>query len=378
MQSLPEVVSLGATINADEARLANIAAAAARVDDWPDVAVRAESEGIAPILYHHLDCADAARDTAGIKPLRALAVRHRHATGIRIAEFARLSAAMDAAGIDSAALKGVALAGLIYPRPGLRPMRDIDFLVRPAQAGMARGILEDHGYRFEADQPSRYMRYHHHLPNARKLVDGLTVSVEVHIRANSGDTPGRLTLDNLDDPLQDVVTDAGAYRALGHIDMLNQLCRHALEPGTTIRLVSVMDIQGYCARFDDDIDWAMLARRQPYIANFLGLLDLVTPLPPSLERFAYRGRAIENPGRLIPTVSEVFARPGRVRGLMELLAPPEWWFRSYYGVDDAGRGAYRARVRHLYRLGVWMSRRLASSMADRRRVGAGEKLRRMG
>ncbi len=362
MQSVPEVVSLGATINADDARLEAIATAASRVDDWTAVAARAEIEGVAPVLYRHLEHAGCGVHADGLKSLRALSVRHRHATGIRIAEFARLSTALAAAGIDSAALKGVALAGLIYPRPALRPMRDIDFLVRPGQAQLARGILEDHGYQFEAGQPSRFMRYHHHLPNARKLVDGLTVSIEIHTRANSGDTPGRLTLDRLDEPLQPVTTEAGSYHALGHRDMLNQLCRHALEPGARVRLVSVMDIQGYCAHFDETIDWPALARRHPYIPNFLGLLDLVTPLPATLARFAYGGSALPQPGRLIPTVSEVFTRPDRLRGMTELLSPPEWWFRSYYGVDERGRGAFVARLRHVFRLGVWMGRRLASSV----------------
>ncbi len=373
MRSIPEVVSLGAIINADDARLAAIAEAARNVDDWNALAQRAETEGVAPILYRHLSRADTSPRNGAVQTLRALSVRHRHATEIRVGEFARLSAALTEAGIESAALKGVALACLIYPRPGLRPMRDIDFLVRPSQARLAREVLEDHGYRFEAEQPSRYMRLHHHLPNGQRTVDGLVVSVEIHTSANSGDAPGRTTIDNLAAPLQTVRTPAGAFATLGHSDMLNQLCRHALEPGTTIRLVSAMDIQGYCERFDADIDWEDLARRYPYIPNFLRLLDLVVPLPPALSRYRYRGEPVEHPGRLVPTMTSALGRGRRFRGFIELLNPPRWWFRSYYGVGDGGRGEYRARLRHVSRVSVWTGRRMLSALGGTGRGGENRK-----
>jgi hypothetical protein len=377
MQSSPDLLSLGAIIEVDDHRLAAIAAAARSVTNWNQVARRAEIEGVAPILYHHLKRAGFAGDEPGMKALGALYVRHRHATEIRISEFARVSSALAKEGIDSAALKGVALSGLIYPEPSLRPMRDIDFLIRTEQAQAARRVVETLGYRFDDDHPSRYMRLHHHLPNARKTVDGLNVCIEVHTSANSGDTPGINDMAALVEPLQDVTTDFGNYRTLGHIDMLNQLCRHALEPGSTIRLVSVMDIEGYCARFDDAIDWPKLSRHYRYIPNFLSLLDMVTPLPTSLSRFAYQGPAIDKAGQLIPTVSTVFSRPGkRLSAIMELVDPPAWWFRSYYGVGDRGEGRYRARMQHLYRLSIWARRRLLSSLALRSRNS--EKVRRIG
>ncbi len=357
-----DVVALGAIINAEAARLEAIARAAAAIDDFSRLAARAESEGVAPVLYRNLCRAGVAAGATGMNALRALAVRHRHATSTRITEFVRISDALADAGIESAALKGIALAGLIYPEPGLRPMRDIDFLVHEPNAARARAVVERLGYRFEADHPSRFMRRHHHLPNARREVSGLTVSVEIHTRANSGDSPGTLTLDRLDAPLQTVESPFGSYRALGHLDMLDQLCRHALEPGGKVRLVSAMDIIGYAANFDTAIDWEGLSTRRPYVPNLLGLLGLVTPLPPGLSRFAWRGPPPAEPGRLIPTLGEIFSRHD-LPALSTLVNPPEWWLFGYYGIGPGGRGRTMARMRHLSRVAVWLTRRAIASMS---------------
>lgn len=357
-----DVVALGAIINADAARLEAIAGAAAEVEDFSRLATRAESQGVAPVLYRNLCRAGVEAGASGMNSLRALAVRHRHATSTRITEFVRISDAMAEVDIESAALKGIALAGLIYPEPGLRPMRDIDFLVHEPNAARARAVLEELGYRFDADHPSRFMRHHHHLPNARRKVSGLTVSVEIHTRANSGDSPGTLTLDRLDAPLQTVESPFGSYRALGHLDMLDQLCRHALEPGGTIRLLSAMDIIGYSAHFDAAIDWERLTARRPYVHNLLGLLGLVTPLPPELSRFAWRGAPPAEPGRLIPTLGETFTRHD-LPSLSALVNPPEWWLFGYYGIGPGGRGRTMARMRHLSRVAVWLTRRAIASMS---------------
>ncbi|MCZ7600547.1 MAG: nucleotidyltransferase family protein [Gammaproteobacteria bacterium] len=358
----PDVVALGAIINADAARLEAIAGAAAAVDDFSRLAARAESEGVAPVLYRNLCRAGVEAGAAGMNALRALAVRHRHATSTRITEFVRISDALADAGIESAALKGIALAGLIYPEPGLRPMRDIDFLVHEPDAARAREVLEGLGYRFETDHPSRFMRRHHHLPNARRGVSGLTVSVEIHTRANSGDSPGTLTLDRLDAPLQTVESPFGRYRALGHVDMLDQLCRHAPEPGGTVRLVSAMDIIGYSAHFDTAIDWERLAAHRPYVPNLLGLLGLVTPLPPGLSRFAWRGRPPAEPGRLIPPSANRSPRATCRRCLHWSIHPSGGCSRT----TASGRAAAAARspaCATCRESPPWLTRRAIASMS---------------
>jgi hypothetical protein len=63
------------------------------------------------------------------------------------------------------ALKGVALAEAVFGNPALRPMTDIDLLVRPETLSAAEGVLGRLGYRFHGDgeKRARFLREHYHL-----------------------------------------------------------------------------------------------------------------------------------------------------------------------------------------------------------------------
>ena len=64
------------------------------------------------------------------------------------------------AGIETLILKGAALVSLYYEDPGLRPMADIDVMVRPEQAGKTAALLEAQGWRPKADfQAQRRSRH---------------------------------------------------------------------------------------------------------------------------------------------------------------------------------------------------------------------------
>jgi hypothetical protein len=49
--------------------------------------------------------------------------------------------------VDSIVLKGAAFLSCVYPDPGLRPVRDIDLLVRQQQLPSVIAVLQDCGYR---------------------------------------------------------------------------------------------------------------------------------------------------------------------------------------------------------------------------------------
>src|SRR5205814_5284499 len=55
------------------------------------------------------------------------------------------------AGIQAMLLKGVPLALLYYPQPGLRPMADVDLLVRAGEARSALTALRDAAWRVQGE-----------------------------------------------------------------------------------------------------------------------------------------------------------------------------------------------------------------------------------
>lgn len=87
--------------------------------------------------------------------------RGDYATTALLADLAqsRLNEVVDALtgrGVDVALLKGVAYAGDLYDDPGVRPMADIDLLVRPHQRHTANEVMAELGYRGAAAS-----RFHH-------------------------------------------------------------------------------------------------------------------------------------------------------------------------------------------------------------------------
>jgi Uncharacterised nucleotidyltransferase len=59
----------------------------------------------------------------------------------------RIEAVLRAAGIQALWLKGYALIHSIYPAPTLRPMSDLDLLIKPSQRAQAQALLTEAGYR---------------------------------------------------------------------------------------------------------------------------------------------------------------------------------------------------------------------------------------
>ncbi len=115
---------------------------AANQTDWNTLP---EVHGLTPLLYTHLQSAGVAVPAAVQQQLQVRAIQHNHANQVRAKALAEALVAFQTAGIDVLVLKGAALAHLVYPQPGLRPMRDVDVLVsrspaerhRPGISGLA-------------------------------------------------------------------------------------------------------------------------------------------------------------------------------------------------------------------------------------------------
>lgn len=350
-----------ACIKPDAEGLEQVARSAAGIVDWDHLIQRAEKHAVAPLMFHHLKQAGASIPKQATDKLRALTIRHRHANRVRSQVLAEIVDAFTRAGIECVVLKGAALAHLIYPSPALRPMRDLDLLVPQDAALRAQQMLAEIGFDAPVVHGTKTMRLHHHMPNATLYREGLNVSVELHRDAVSGDYPDKIQLGKLASPPQEVVVGSQQFKALSHTDMLRHLCLHAFEPAAETRLISSADIIGYANHFIDDIDWEHAERHAPRIINVLALLHYLTPLPAPLGRF--RPPSSQSPpqetGRGLVPISEMLAHRQSTRALLgQLLWPPDWWLRGYYGASLT-TPLYRIRwCSHVPRLGRWAFRRI--------------------
>lgn len=117
-------------------------------DGWLELAKTAGSAGLTCLLYGAIEKHERQTDL----PLNLLARLRRTALQTQAANLVRLSGlssalrALNQAGIPVIVLKGAALVNSVYPNAGLRPMADVDILVRLEHAEGAKKVLLDAGY----------------------------------------------------------------------------------------------------------------------------------------------------------------------------------------------------------------------------------------
>jgi hypothetical protein len=355
--ALATLLTRSARILCDDEDVSVLGALAHHVEDWTDLATEGEAHGLAPLLHQHLGRADVRLPDHARRQLLALTIRHRRRNDIYSRVLREILDTFNAAGIDAVVLKGAALAHVLYPAVGLRPMSDIDLLVDPRLARRAQELLAELGFFAPARPTVRPLVGHHHLPAATKDVEGHVVQVEVHRDALSPDCYGSLTTKHVAGLREFTLHGRRAY-TLGHEDMLYHLCRHLAERSALLRLIWVADVEGYAARFGDEIDWERLARRCPFVVNTLSLLHLVSPLPRELGR-----RPIPPPpvtqgvGVGFKPLAATLRSNHLAEAWRDLLCPSEWWLRLYYGIDPTTSLFWYRWVRHPVHLGRWLARR---------------------
>lgn len=169
----------------DPARISSLNAA-----DWERILAMVRQHRLGPLLHWQL-----ARGRAGL-PV-PVGVREELAKDIKRAtlhaqvmrrEWVLIHRLLTVAGIPCLALKGAFLAYYAYPKPGLRPMRDLDILVPAAEALRAFEVLIGGGLirppQYQGDVQAQ-MCIFRHLPPLR-TASGLAM-VEVHASLHNTD-----------------------------------------------------------------------------------------------------------------------------------------------------------------------------------------------
>jgi Uncharacterised nucleotidyltransferase len=263
---------------AQHERLAQLAHA---LPSWAGLAERAESHGLIPLLSAHLQAVGVALPSAIKQQVQGYYLQHAHATRAREQVLAELLTHYQGAGIEVLVLKGAALAQLVYPQPVLRPMRDIDILVRASDVYRAHALLAEVGFTPPSSPLAGLATDHHHLAAIKRVVDGFSVSVEVHHAINLNQ-PGRPPREyaELAPAAQPLKIGGVAAYTLGCEDMLWHIYRHAFcmpaayEP---LRLIWVADLVSLVEAWLDRIDWERVRRQYPAAYAILPLLDALTP-----------------------------------------------------------------------------------------------------
>src|SRR5688572_23898151 len=127
-----QFLSLCAQRPGSEAVAQALPSALRAVRSFEELAIAAEHHGMEPLVLAHLGRTGLAIPGDLHARLAARRTQHAHAAAVRMRIVADVADAMAQAGVPFLVLKGAALAHLVYDDPRLRPMRDVDLLVRKA------------------------------------------------------------------------------------------------------------------------------------------------------------------------------------------------------------------------------------------------------
>src|SRR5688572_3051809 len=121
---------------------------------WDRMLATAEAEGLAPALAvwlrrHPGDVPPAIAERFAARLQQSIA---RHVVMSR--DLVTVLRALEGEGIPAIPLKGAFLAERVYPRPALRPMSDIDLLIRPEHRVRVDALVRGLGYRRGVDAHS--------------------------------------------------------------------------------------------------------------------------------------------------------------------------------------------------------------------------------
>ena len=161
-----------------------------RVTDWRAWVNEVEVNGLSGIVSKHVSEQGLTVPKPVAIQLKALNLRHRQAAEARFEAWSEMHDAFLDAGIPYVALKGAALMPYLYKDAMLRPMRDMDFLLPESHLLQSADVLRGLGFKLSDDQPSKFMRDMHQLPNATKRVNGFLISIELHRDGISREVPG--------------------------------------------------------------------------------------------------------------------------------------------------------------------------------------------
>ncbi len=209
-------------------------------------------ERLGPLAHHVLGGAPSALTGAVAADYYAAARRY-----VRFAErLGELLAAFRAAGVAAAVLKGMALAEALYENPALRPMDDVDVLVRQDDVGRARAALEALGYAAPASfahevrhrAASMFTRAEHGAPPAR---------VDVHwalVDAKSSPVAGRWA-DGVWERAGQAALGGERMPVLDPTDALLHACVHLTVNHGLAGLLWRLDVALMGRRWAGRLDW---------------------------------------------------------------------------------------------------------------------------
>ncbi|RMF94397.1 MAG: lasso peptide biosynthesis B2 protein [Nitrospinota bacterium] len=237
--------------------------------NWQEITEMAVHYSLVPLLYTSLQRLDKkARLPAGTM-MQLKTLYHQHAVqNLHMRKrLQEILSAFAKAGVPVVVLKGAALAEVVYPHIALRPMRDLDLLVRREDTGEADRLLRRLHY--TALSPPRFAawyREHHHL--APYMNRDRTLALELHHHLVPPHIGVQVPVQDLWQRARPVSIASIPTLILAPEDLLLHLCLHLAYLDRFLgvgKLRALYDMALTIQRYQGELDWErLLGRGQAY------------------------------------------------------------------------------------------------------------------
>jgi hypothetical protein len=349
--------------------------------------------GITPMLFNALNKLDTIQPSTGGKNGLIELTRNDYlrTSLINKGNYEKLTvvlAAFRAAGIKVILLKGIHLAKFVYRDIGLRPMSDVDILLKKEDIEKAEKIMFDLGYKYSgsggsakdcsdtADEANMaklpelyyelYKIRHHHFRHFTKPAGGIRV-LEIHWTIMEPRLPVIIDTEGIWDRAETVKIDNEEVLVLSPEDLLLYLCLHisCSHHFKIFGLKPFCDIAFTVNHYSDRLDWEELGRRarkwnaERYLYLTLLLLKeiLIVSLPESLlqslnseslnERVILQAKErilLTDDKWTIPKIERLSSEKGPVRQashiFTRLFFPPKKTLASTYSISESSFRIY--------------------------------------
>jgi hypothetical protein len=228
--------------------------------DWPRILSAATNLGVAPLVYSTLKsvAGSVSVPPAAMEQLTGSYYQQAALNSQFYAELRKILRACAQAAVPVIVLKGAAIAERVYGNIALRPMKDLDLLVRRKDLDAMNRLLHELDYAHdESYRPAEWYRdHHHHLAPYRR--PDAHAAIEVHHHIVPPAVAARIPVDDLWLRAQRASIASTPALVLAPTDLVLHLC---LELSCVDRFVgrlrALCDIAATIDRHADDFDWAL-------------------------------------------------------------------------------------------------------------------------
>jgi Uncharacterised nucleotidyltransferase len=228
--------------------------------DWNYLTATACAHGVAPLIYHNLHRSGA---TPLLPPRATETLRNSYygnaaRNSFLYGELRNVLNAFRDKQIEVIVLKGAALAETVYPNRALRPMSDIDLLVKKEKLAEVEATLLDMGYVLEdrAKGKEFYQERHYHWVFSKKP----DIDIEIHWHVKRPTGAFEIDIRGLWKSAQAIKVVGVEALILSPEALLLYLCQHFWKHNLNGGIRPFIDIAETGRFYQSKINWREVAR----------------------------------------------------------------------------------------------------------------------